>query len=86
VLVPDQDRRLWDRLLIRQGLAALSRAQALPEPGNYTLQAAIAAHHAGAARLPEAREAYLRAAELSDNAAQQQLLRSRAQRLRVDPG
>jgi predicted RNA polymerase sigma factor len=32
-------------------------------------------------RLPEAREAYLRAADLSDNAVQQQLLRSRAQRL-----
>jgi predicted RNA polymerase sigma factor len=152
VLLPDQDRRLWDRLLIRQGLAALARAQALPEPGSYTLQAAIAAHHARAARLedtdwramvrdydllyahqpspvvalnralavgqaqgpqaawallqalahepalqrypwlagaqadvlerlgrlPEAREAYLRAAELSDNAAQQQLLRARA--------
>jgi RNA polymerase sigma factor (sigma-70 family) len=155
VLLPDQDRRLWDRLLISQGLAALARAQALPEPGSYTLQAAIAAHHARAARLedtdwhamvrdydrlyahqpspvvalnravavgqaqgpqaawallqalasepalqrypwlagaqaevlerlgrlPEAREAYLRAAELSDNAVQQQLLRSRAQRL-----
>jgi RNA polymerase sigma factor (sigma-70 family) len=155
VLLPDQDRRLWDRLLIRQGLAALARAQALAAPGTYTLQAAIAAHHARAARLedtdwqamvsdydrlyahqpspvvalnravavgqahgpqaawellqalasepalqrypwlagaqaevlerlgrlPEAREAYLRAADLSDNAVQQQLLRSRAQRI-----
>jgi RNA polymerase sigma factor (sigma-70 family) len=153
VLLPDQDRRLWDRLLIRRGLAALDRAQTLPEPGIYTLQAAIAAHHtratraedtdwpaivrdydrlyalqrspvvalnravavgqaqgpqvawvllhalgsepalqrypwlAGAqadvlermGRLTEARAAYLHAAELSDNSAQQQLLRSKAQ-------
>lgn len=152
VLLPDQDRRRWDQLLIRRGLAALSRAQTLPEPGSYTLQAAIAAHHtratraedtdwsaivrdydrlyahqpspvvalnravavgqaqgpqaawvllealasdpalqrypwlAGAqadvlermGRLPEAHAAYLRAAELSDNAAQQQWLRTRA--------
>ncbi len=157
VLLPDQDRRLWDRLLIRRGLAALSRAHARSEqaPGVYALQAAIAAHHARAARaedtdwpaivrgydalyalqpspvvalnravavgqaqgpqaawallqvlaqepalqrypwlagaqadvlerlgrLPEAKAAYLRAAELSDNAVQQQLLRERAQRI-----
>jgi RNA polymerase sigma factor (sigma-70 family) len=158
VLLPDQDRRLWDRLLIRRGLAALARAQSLPpNPGVYALQAAIAAHHARAARpedtdwpaivrgydalyalqpspvvalnravavgqaqgpqaawallqalaqepalqrypwlagaqadvlerlgrLPEAKAAYLRAAELSDNAAQQQLLHARAQRIRT---
>ncbi|MGE5452744.1 MAG: RNA polymerase sigma factor [Acidobacteriota bacterium] len=155
VLLPDQDQRLWDRLLIRRGLAALDRAQALHDPGIYTWQAAIAAHHARAARaqdtdwlaivrdydrlyalqpspvvalnravavgqahgpqaawpllqalasepalqgypwlagaqadvlerlgrLPEARAAYMRAADLSDNATQQQWLRSRAQRL-----
>lgn len=155
VLLPDQDRRLWDQLLIHRGLAALSRAQSLPEPGIYAMQAAIAAHHARAARpedtdwvaivrdydrlyalqpspvvalnravavgqaegpqaawallqtlasepalqrypwlagaqadvlerlgrLPEARAAYLRAAELSDNAVQQQLLRARAHRI-----
>lgn len=50
VLLLDQDRRLWDRLLIRRGLAALVRAQAGADPGCYTLQAAIAAHHARAAR------------------------------------
>jgi RNA polymerase sigma factor (sigma-70 family) len=50
VLLMDQDRSRWDRLLIRRGLAALERAQALPGPlGSYTLQAAIAACHARAA-------------------------------------
>lgn len=50
VLLPDQDRRRWDRLLIQRGLAALERALALGEPGPYTLQSAIAACHARAAR------------------------------------
>lgn len=50
VLLLDQDRRLWDRLLIRRGLSALAHAQTLGEPGSYTLQAAIAAHHARARR------------------------------------
>ncbi|HEY9109962.1 MAG TPA: sigma-70 family RNA polymerase sigma factor [Roseateles sp.] len=50
VLLPDQDRRRWDRLLIQRGLAALDRALQLGEPGPYTLQAAIAACHARAAR------------------------------------
>jgi RNA polymerase sigma factor (sigma-70 family) len=49
VLLIDQDRARWDRLLIRRGLAALERAEALGgEPGPYTLQAAIAACHARA--------------------------------------
>jgi predicted RNA polymerase sigma factor len=49
ILLLDQDRRLWDRLLIRRGLAALERAQALGGAlGPYTLQAAIAACHARA--------------------------------------
>jgi RNA polymerase sigma factor (sigma-70 family) len=51
VLLLDQDRRRWDRLLISRGLAALARAEALAEtPGPYTLQAAIAACHARAFR------------------------------------
>ena len=50
VLLPDQDRRRWDRLLIQRGLAALTQALALGEPGPYTLQAVIAACHARAAR------------------------------------
>jgi len=50
VLLPDQDRRRWDRLLIRRGLESLRRAETLPAPiGPYTLQAAIAACHARAA-------------------------------------
>jgi RNA polymerase sigma factor (sigma-70 family) len=54
VLLPDQDRRLWDRLLIRRGLAALTRAEELPGPiGPYTLQAGIAACHARAARVED---------------------------------
>jgi len=49
VLLLDQDRRRWDRLLIRRGLAALDRAETLGG-GVYTLQAAIAACHAKANR------------------------------------
>lgn len=50
ILLFDQNRALWDRLLIRRGLAALERAEQLAaEPGPYTLQAAIAACHARAA-------------------------------------
>jgi RNA polymerase sigma factor (sigma-70 family) len=50
VLLADQDRRRWDRLLIRRGLGALQQAEALPGPiGPYTLQAGIAACHARAA-------------------------------------
>jgi predicted RNA polymerase sigma factor len=50
VLLMDQDRRRWDALLIHRGLGALARAEALPGAGPYTLQAALAAHHARAAR------------------------------------
>jgi RNA polymerase sigma factor (sigma-70 family) len=54
VLLEDQDRRRWDVLLIRRGLAALDRAEALARAGrpvgSYFLQAAIAAEHARAGR------------------------------------
>ncbi|MBV8461008.1 MAG: RNA polymerase sigma factor [Candidatus Eremiobacteraeota bacterium] len=51
VLLLDQDRGRWDRLLIRRGLSGLERAQRLrPTMGPYTLQAAIAACHARAWR------------------------------------
>ena len=51
VLLAAQDRGRWDRLLIRRGLGALARAEALALPGGpYQLQAAIAACHARAAR------------------------------------
>jgi predicted RNA polymerase sigma factor len=49
VLLLDQNRARWDQLLIRRGLAALARAQALGGAlGPYALQAAIAACHARA--------------------------------------
>ncbi|MFC8921267.1 RNA polymerase sigma factor [Cellulosimicrobium sp. NPDC057127] len=54
VLLEDQDRSRWDRLLVARGLGALDRAFALGTRGGrvlgpYTLQAAIAACHARAA-------------------------------------
>jgi len=49
VLLMDQDRSRWDPLLIRRGLAALARAEALGGArGPYALQAALAACHARA--------------------------------------
>jgi RNA polymerase sigma factor (sigma-70 family) len=49
VLLLDQNRALWDPLLIRRGLAALARAEELGGAlGPYALQAAIAACHARA--------------------------------------
>jgi RNA polymerase sigma-70 factor, ECF subfamily len=52
VLLLEQERAGWDRLLINRGLAALARAEELSsgEPGLYALQAAIAACHARAFR------------------------------------
>ncbi len=48
ILLQDQDRRRWDRLLIRRGLDALARTEGTFGP--YVLQASIAACHARAAR------------------------------------
>jgi RNA polymerase sigma-70 factor, ECF subfamily len=49
ILLLDQNRALWDQLLIRRGFAALERAEKLGGGrGPYALQAAIAACHAGA--------------------------------------
>jgi predicted RNA polymerase sigma factor len=57
ILLPDQNRARWDRLLIGRGLAGLERARALLgggsgsgdsgpcDPGPYVLQAEIAACH-----------------------------------------
>ena len=51
VLLMDQDRARWDRLLIGRGLAALARAESIGGSlGPYALQAAIAACHARALR------------------------------------
>jgi RNA polymerase sigma factor (sigma-70 family) len=53
ILLLNQNRGLWDQLLIHRGLTALERAEKLGgEPGPYLLQAAIAACHARA-RGPE---------------------------------
>jgi RNA polymerase sigma-70 factor, ECF subfamily len=49
ILLLDQNRSLWDQLLIHRGLAALARAEELRVArASYTLQAAIAACHARA--------------------------------------
>ncbi len=58
ILLMDQNRALWDRLLIRRGLAALERADRAADslqrtPGSYLLQAAIAACHAQARSVDE---------------------------------
>jgi RNA polymerase sigma factor (sigma-70 family) len=58
VLLLDQDRSRWDRLLIRRGMAALDQATELTtersgDPGPYVLQAAIASCHARAFRPQE---------------------------------
>jgi RNA polymerase sigma factor (sigma-70 family) len=51
VLLLDQNRAHWDRVLIQLGLGALGRADGLTDdPGSYHLQAAIAACHARARR------------------------------------
>ncbi|MFD3499315.1 RNA polymerase sigma factor [Streptomyces sp. NPDC058676] len=46
VLLKDQNRRRWNRMLIARGITALGRAEATGAPGPYALQAAIAACHA----------------------------------------
>jgi RNA polymerase sigma factor (sigma-70 family) len=48
ILLLEQNRALWDPLLIRRGLAALDRAEQVGAAGPYVLQAAIAACHARA--------------------------------------
>jgi RNA polymerase sigma factor (sigma-70 family) len=54
ILLLDQNRSLWDQLLIRRGLAALARAERLGgAAGPYALQAAIAACHARAGTAAE---------------------------------
>ena len=54
ILLLDQNRSLWDQLLIRRGRAALARAGRLGgAPGPYALQAAIAACHARAGTAAE---------------------------------
>jgi RNA polymerase sigma-70 factor (ECF subfamily) len=53
VLLDDQDRGLWNRALIAEGLVLVEKAQRLGAPGPYQVQAAIAAVHARATRPPD---------------------------------
>jgi RNA polymerase sigma-70 factor (ECF subfamily) len=50
VLLDDQDRRLWNRELIAEGLALVGKALRHRRPGPYQIQAAISGVHAHAAR------------------------------------
>ncbi|WP_274654807.1 RNA polymerase sigma factor [Paenibacillus humicola] len=69
ILLMDQNRALWDHLLIRRGLAALERAESAGGPlGPYALQAAIAACHARARTAAETD--WVRIAALYDALAQ----------------
>ncbi|MBS0233845.1 MAG: RNA polymerase sigma factor [Proteobacteria bacterium] len=53
ILLEDQDRSLWNRKLINEGLALLDKAMRHNQPGPYQVQAAIAATHARAASFAE---------------------------------
>ncbi len=69
ILLLEQNRARWDQLLIRRGLAALARAEALGGAyGPYALQAAIAAYHARARTAPDTD--WVRIAALYDALAQ----------------
>ena len=50
VLLEDQDRGLWNRAMIAEGLVLIDKAMRHRRPGPYLVQAAIAAMHARAAR------------------------------------
>src|SRR5260370_15643327 len=54
ILLPDQDRSLWDQAAIAEGIAVLDRAGAMGATGPYQLQAAIAALHSEARSWAEA--------------------------------
>jgi RNA polymerase sigma-70 factor (ECF subfamily) len=53
ILLDDQDRSLWDRKMIAEGLALLDKAVRHRRPGAYQVQAAISALHVQAARPEE---------------------------------
>lgn len=50
VLLQDQDRSLWNRAMIAEGIGLVKQALSARQPGPYQVQAAIAAVHAEAAR------------------------------------
>src|SRR5205807_516144 len=70
VLLLDQDRTRWDRLLIRRGLTALEAYHLLPAVRGDLLRKL--------GRYVEARAEFERAASLTENAAERKLLRKRA--------
>ena len=53
VLLEDQDRTLWNRDMIGEGLALIDKAVRHRRPGPYQIQAAIAALHARASRFED---------------------------------
>jgi RNA polymerase sigma-70 factor (ECF subfamily) len=53
ILLEDQNRLLWNRSQVEEGLALAERALSSRRPGSYTLQAAIAAAHAGVSHVAE---------------------------------
>jgi RNA polymerase sigma-70 factor (ECF subfamily) len=53
ILLEEQDRGLWDKAMIAEGLALIDKAMRHQRPGAYLVQAAIAALHARAARPEE---------------------------------
>jgi RNA polymerase sigma-70 factor (ECF subfamily) len=53
VLMEDQDRSLWNRSMIGEGLALIDKAMRHAQPGPYQVQAAIAALHSRAAAWSE---------------------------------
>ena len=53
ILLEDQDRSLWNRVQISEGIVLVQRALSTREIGPYAIQAAIAAVHAGAASAAE---------------------------------
>ena len=67
VLLEDQDRALWDRGRVEEGLRVLERAVARRRPGPYQLQAAIAAAHAEGRPWAEIVLLYDRLAALDDS-------------------
>src|SRR5207237_776819 len=82
ILLLDQNRALWDRLLIRRGLAALELADALTaEPslrGYHLLPSVRGDFLAKLGRFDEARPEFERAASLTRNARERALLLGRA--------
>ncbi|MFL5628290.1 MAG: RNA polymerase sigma factor [Ktedonobacteraceae bacterium] len=53
IVLEEQNRALWDRVQIDEGIAILDQAMAMQNPGPYQLQAAISALHAQASRPEE---------------------------------